>query len=364
MQEHENWAELLAAEPYNLKISYDDDLVLFKYNLLTADFSIPIVCEARGIILENKFPYHIVCWPFEKFFNYGEEYAAEIDWSTASVQEKIDGSLMKVYFWNNEWRLATNGAINAYKTPLGGESSYKTFGDLWDSIWPRWREYVNVFGDIHSTYMFEMVSPYNKVVIPYQESKIYFLGWRCLLHGSEMSRKYSQMSHALPTPAEYPLNSLDEVIAAANNLPWDKEGYVVCDRNFNRVKIKSPAYLMAHYAANNGVITTKRLIKIILAGEESEFLVYCSDYKEKIDRIKQDMQRVQDKCCHALRKISELPGYWRDYPRKEIYERVSGWPNPEFKYVMANYNGYVNWEEFTKNWSASKWMEMLDWYVS
>lgn len=362
MQEHENWAELLAAEPYNLKISYDDDLVLFKYNLLTADFSIPIVCEARGIILENKFPYRIVCWPFEKFFNYGEEYAAEIDWSTASVQEKIDGNLMKCYYWNNEWRLATNGAIDAYKTPLGGESSYKTFGDLWDSIWPDWKKTMNLFGDFKVTYMFEMASPYNKVVIPYERSKIYFLGWRNLHNGKEITRNVSALSRLLPTPREYPLNSLDEVIAAANNLPWDEEGFVVCDENFNRVKIKSPAYLIAHYAANNGAITKKRLIKIILAGEESEFLVYCSEYKEELNKIKQSMKQLQEECYDALRKISELPGYWRDYPRKEIFERVVNWPNPEFKYIMANYKQYVNWEEFTKSWSANKWMEMLDWY--
>ena len=29
---HENWRELLAAAPYNLKISEDDGFVLFKYN--------------------------------------------------------------------------------------------------------------------------------------------------------------------------------------------------------------------------------------------------------------------------------------------------------------------------------------------
>ena len=68
MQEHDNWAELLAAEPYNLKISYYEKLVMFKYNQLTADFSIPLVREARGIILERKSPYRVICWPFEKFF--------------------------------------------------------------------------------------------------------------------------------------------------------------------------------------------------------------------------------------------------------------------------------------------------------
>ena len=359
MQDHENWAELLAAEPYNLKISYDNDLVMFKYNQLTADFSIPLVCEARGIILENKFPYKVVCWPFEKFFNYGEEYAAKINWSTASVQEKIDGSLMKCYFWNGEWRLATNGTINAYLAQIDGCTEFSTYGKLWDSIWPNWREYMNTFGSWYATYMFEMISPYNKVVIPYQKSEIYFLGWRDLQNGREISPYNSLISHILPTPVKYPLNSLEEAIAAANNLPWDREGYVVCDGKFNRVKIKSPAYIVAHYTVANGIITKKKLLKIILAHEEEEFLVYCPEYKEAIDEVKEDMRELETECGEALYSIYELPGYWRDYSRKEIFERVQNWPYIEFKYIMANYKEYVSWKDFTQNWSVNKWMEML-----
>ena len=152
-------------------------------------------------------------------------------------------------------------------------------------------------------------------------------------------------------PNPYPLNSLGEVIAAANNLPWDREGYVVCDGEFNRVKIKSPAYVTAHYTVANGVITKKKLLKIILANEEEEFLVYCPEYKETIDEIKEDMREVQRWCEEALHKISELPGYWRNYPRKEIFERIKDWPYVEFKYIMANYKEYVSWKDFTKNWS-------------
>ena len=50
---HDNWAELLIQEPYNLKISEDGPYVLFKYNQLSSDFSNPIVREARGIIFRK-----------------------------------------------------------------------------------------------------------------------------------------------------------------------------------------------------------------------------------------------------------------------------------------------------------------------
>jgi tRNA splicing ligase len=53
-----------------------------------------VVQECRGLILDESANWRIVAFPYTKFFNYGEEHAASIDWSTACVQEKLDGSLM------------------------------------------------------------------------------------------------------------------------------------------------------------------------------------------------------------------------------------------------------------------------------
>ena len=61
------------------------------------------------------------------------------------------------------------------------------------------------------------------------------------------------------------------------------KGFVACDAQFNRVKIKSPAYVMAHFARNNNVITRKHLINIVVNNEIEEFLCYASDYKAEID---------------------------------------------------------------------------------
>lgn len=88
------------------------------------------------------------------------------------------------------------------------------------------------------------------------------------------------------------MQSLEDIQKAANSLPWDEEGYVVCDANFNRVKIKSPQYVMAHYARNNGVINTERLVQIVLDGEQEEFLVYASDYADELHKIEKKCMRL------------------------------------------------------------------------
>src|SRR5271154_4502894 len=69
------------------------NLVLLKYSQIDSPFSEEIVRECRGIILDQKNNWNVVCFSMLKFFNHGEGHAAPIDWSTAKVREKIDGSL-------------------------------------------------------------------------------------------------------------------------------------------------------------------------------------------------------------------------------------------------------------------------------
>ena len=91
--ENKSFSEIknvLEGPPYNCNVSEDGNYYLIKYNQIRSDFSNKAVCQARGIIL-RKTDNKIVCWPFEKFFNYGEKYASSINWDSAKVQEKIDG---------------------------------------------------------------------------------------------------------------------------------------------------------------------------------------------------------------------------------------------------------------------------------
>ena len=47
----------------------------------------------------------------------------------ARVQEKIDGSIIKWYFYNNNWNWATNNTINAENT-IVNNVTHHTFMDI------------------------------------------------------------------------------------------------------------------------------------------------------------------------------------------------------------------------------------------
>src|SRR5271170_7082534 len=70
------------------------NLVHLKYSQIDSPMNEPIVRECRGLIVDQADDWRIVAAPYRKFFNHGEVHAAPIDWPTARVYEKLDGSLM------------------------------------------------------------------------------------------------------------------------------------------------------------------------------------------------------------------------------------------------------------------------------
>ena len=158
-----NWHELLLSPPYCLRISKEGSYVLLKYNQISSDFNEEICREARGIILDSSDNFKVVRMAFRKFFNLGESFADEMDWDTCVAMEKIDGSLMSVWFANGEWHLSTNGSLNAFKTELPYGVAHKTFGELFESILPLSFFYNK--GLENYCFTFELCSLENKVVL-------------------------------------------------------------------------------------------------------------------------------------------------------------------------------------------------------
>ena len=359
---HGDWQELLTQEPYCLKIKEDGPYTMFSYDQSRSDFNIKLVREARGIIFRTGEWEQPVCWAFNKFGNYGESYAPDIDWDTAFVTEKVDGSLMKVW-WDGDWHISTNGCIDAFKAELNNVK----MPDFGYYFLEALGKYYNSFGEFvsgletHRTYMFELVGPYNRVVVPYDEPDLYFLGARTNSSGEEFYCS-ELIAGALglgkfKRPAHYSLTSLDDCIKAAELKTWDDEGFVVCDANFNRVKIKSPAYVLAHFMRNNNVITRKHLIRVILENETAEFLCYAADYKDVLE----ETQELMNTYINIGNKLAESCRTTATILHKGDYARlVKTFPAIFQGLLFMNYDRDVTAEEYTANWTENKWEEYLE----
>lgn len=272
---HKNWRELLADAPYNLKISEEDGYILFKYNQISSDFNEEICCEARGLILDSLDNFRVVRFAFKKFFNLGESFAAQIDWPSAWASAKIDGSLMSVWYARDKWHLSTNGCIDAFKAEINNPASpYKTYGELFEAVCP-----LSNFNNYNKkrSWTFELVSPFTRIVLNYPEPKLYLLSVRDMTTLDELYPEAVEIigdACGFETPKHYYFNSKKDYCEFVKSMDENNEGIVVCDPDFNRVKIKTEKYVALHRMANNGVLTTERALSIFLENEISEFLAY------------------------------------------------------------------------------------------
>lgn len=272
------WEEYLKSKPYCISVKHDNGYIILSYNQIDSDFNNPIVKECRGLIIRES-DYHPVCIPFYKFGNYGEGYVDKIDWNTARVQEKVDGSLIKVWY-DNEWHVSTNGTIDASKAPLQSDMVYKNYYELFQEAAKNSNLDMDKLNKDY-TYMFELTSPYNRIVVPYSKTELYHIGTRNNITLDELDTDIG-----VNKPKQYNLHSLDECIEAANNLPYSEEGYVVVDKDWHRNKVKSPAWVAIHHMTSNGNINTTRIIELIRHNEQGEFLNYFPEYTDDFELIK------------------------------------------------------------------------------
>lgn len=291
---HENWKEDF--KKMGIKVHYDGDLAIFKYGI-ECDFSNPIVQEARGIIIDMV-TRDVVCWAYNKIGNYNESYADDIDWNSARVQEKVDGSIIKLYWYNNKWNWATNGVIYAKNAEVPN-IPHTSYEDLIKASWNYNELQFNHFNKNY-TYIFELVSPLTKIVVDYKRTMLYHTGTRNNITGEELIEDIG-----IQKPAEYPLQSFADALAAAQVLNTKNpdaalEGFVVVDKNWHRIKIKTPEYLAAHHVWSNNTYLLPKKTAVELAldqswndiqGKHSPYMSQIHWYQYQISLLEWNVQR-------------------------------------------------------------------------
>ena len=288
-----------AVKAFQLKTREYEHKVLLKYDQLVSPtiMSNIEVQECRGLILE-KGTWDVMSLAFTKFFNAEEGNAAKIDWNTAHVLEKLDGTLIQVYWdWvNEEWYAGTTGTAEGE-----GEVNNKmgtTFNSLfWDTVTKQYALNPCMFDKNH-VYVFELTTPYNIVVKPHGESSATLLTVRNRVTLQEVSWKDLTMiaeSLRVPLVKRFDLNAKDvgTLLRTFEGMPWSEEGYVVVDANFNRIKIKNPAYVAVHHL--KGKTAEHNIITIVKSNEIEEFGSTFPERKDELLRLKDNYDKLTDK---------------------------------------------------------------------
>ena len=264
------------------------NLVLLKYGI-DAAFMNPMVRECRGIVLDESDGWRVVSRAFDKFGNDGEGYVPEIDWSTARVQEKLDGSLCVLFHYAGAWHVATSGSPDASgqirQAGVRGPEAYSegTFADYFWSTFKAEGGRLPEPSDL--CFAFELMGPLNRIVVVHERPWLRLLAVRSRVTGEQFWPEEWADVVGIPAVRSFPLTTLEEIQASFEHIsPVSQEGYVVVDGAFNRVKIKHPGYIALHHAKDG--MGPKAFVEIARTGEVGEVVSAFPEFRPLIEDAK------------------------------------------------------------------------------
>lgn len=243
-------------------------LVLLKYSMIDSPMADPVVRQCRGLVVDEADGFRPVAYPYDKFFNAHEGHAAKIDWSTARVLEKIDGTLCTLYAYRGAWHVASASLPDAQGTLR------HRGGSVADAFWEVFRAGGYALPDrTDHCFMFELCLPSDPVLIRHAAPRLLLHGARDMVSLQEVAPGPFAAAYGWETVPSYPVSDLAAAQRLAKDLdPARHEGLVACDARFNRVKIKSPAFVALHHM--RGATNLRHLLEVVRTNESDEFLAY------------------------------------------------------------------------------------------
>jgi len=233
--------------------------------------------------------------PFFKFMNYGENGADPLDWNnTLYVRDKLDGSLLKLLKEPDNDLWTTNGSFDVnVEVPeiFPAENDEKlsgpyTFASLRDYALRGHEDEIKSL-PIGWTFMFELTSPYNRIIVPYRETKLFLLGCRDpqgIEHTPEWASQNFRLSFT--TPQVFKFKNINEVITYCQSVDTnDREGVVIQDGNFNRLKIKTGHYRSLFFLKGEDNFSNERIFSAIKQGSIDDALAAWPEIRPKTEEI-------------------------------------------------------------------------------
>lgn len=296
------------------------------YDQIEARESDPLAQECRGLILSTmdgssltpkakevngRLNYDdiipgetaVLAFPMKRFFNFGQGAAVSIDWNDPNVvvMEKLDGTLTIVYFdrFKNDWCVATR-AVSEADLPLdGAKFTFRTLFEkaLKDTCGLEFQDFTNKLNK-NITYCFELCTPYNRVVVNYQECRITLLAARRVsdmkefvltdiwpskvwkdnveidgvVYDQALVDKQFDLA-GIPLVKTFSFKDINGVIDwVSNQNPLEYEGVVVRDGNFNRIKVKNAAYVAFNKARDVLGTSDRNCLELILAEKDDDVI--------------------------------------------------------------------------------------------
>lgn len=314
--------------------SCEDSYVSLRYSSASPKGPWTSLCRGVVLVVNSSDDWSFGARPFDRFFPLTP--TTPVDWSSALITTKEDGSLAILYNHGGRWRVASASTPDALlplgaPPPLGAPSSESmdrrtTFVQEFWRIWEEVEGYPDPESlDPSLTYLFELVTPKHVIIIRPSKPSLSLLGARSSLDGKEVDIFATPIKGLRPIEAIPALEFFGEsttdpfkmLEAKAKALDGRfEEGWVVVWKGagglMERAKVKGPDYTRIGWLCpqfwHEELVTPKRLFQVFLEDEVETFRSHCPHFAPKLDAL---LSRFEEK----VKLLEEL---WMDLKDKEM----------------------------------------------
>lgn len=174
----------------------------------------------------------------------------------------------------------------------------------------RWLEKNAGSLDPKNTYMFELIAPWNRLVLPYEKEEMILLGFRDTAAGTDVS--YAQMTAAAAKmglkAVKFETRPLSE-ISLEDPKVRDREGFVARYSNGLRVKLKYHQYMLLHKILTG--LSVKGIWETLSTNNEPSFVNVPDEFMEwfrkQRDGLKKAYSEIEEKAKAAFSAVPPQP---------------------------------------------------------
>jgi len=289
---------------------------------------ITLMCRGLVTDIDGK----IIAKGFPKFFNMEEEKHEATD--QFEVFEKLDGSLILVFWYAGEMIVASRGS---FTSPYAIEAKR-----LLIEKYPIFIKYPNR----KLTYCFELIG-FEQIVVSYPEPNLIITG---IFSTSGQELELSAFTEAFPMYVDLVVKKFDGLDwKNIKQLNWkNSEGFVVRFSNGQRCKIKFEDYIKLHRQMTN--LSTTSIWEALAAGEPVSSIL--NDVPDEFYDKVHDFEELLTDQYHKLKSIHEIMFIGlltKNYSRKDFAEEVNRLVHPDAPLIASVLFAMLDGKDYSKH---------------
>lgn len=304
----------MVAAGYVKRNSHPDDVALeiwcYTHNAQFDNVWNEATTQARGLITYAE---EVISRPFKKFFNYEQHFNVykKLPQGHGLIREKLDGSFGVLY------RNPNTGEYG-----VSSKASFTSPQAQWATDYLRHQmnvEYMGLDTD-RFTYLWEIIYPANRIVLPYDYSGLVLLE---VIHTESGETDHAEFQRlealGIRVPKVYDSRTIDlaDLSVLYQQVEDTEEGFVVRYDNGVRIKVKGEEYLRLHRIVTG--MSEKSIWEMLRDGKRAELIDTIKTMPDEFYGWAMGVINRLDAEYNEVMNNQIMPAYAqvKDMPRKE-----------------------------------------------